>query len=181
MFRERLRKGEASPVAPVVPRSRGESGGRAGGKSRSSGTRCLKVTSWLRNSNPIRREGASDRVDGALRRALLVSAHPCAYFSRELHERQHRMFFLNGDQHEKEKRHPRLLEEKERAAASVVVGDGGPHQAPATRAASGAAGASGKAARDLDEIGTPRIVVGPPRIVGPLSIATASPCQSLSG
>jgi len=89
------------------------------------------------------------------------------------------MFFLNGDQHEKEKRHPRLLEEKERATAAVV-GNGGPHQAPATRTGSGAAGESGKTARHLDEIGTPRILATPPRIVGPLRIATASRCQSLS-
>jgi homoserine O-acetyltransferase len=73
------------------------------------------------------------------------------------------LFFLNGDQHEKEKRDPRLLEEKERAAAAGV-GNSRPNQAPATRAASSPTGESRQAARHIDEIGAPGIVA-PPRFM----------------
>ena len=64
-------------------------------------------------------------------------------------------FFLNGDQNEEKKRDPRLLEEKERTAASFGAR---PHEDPATYTASRAAGESGKATRHLDEIGPQRIV-----------------------
>jgi homoserine O-acetyltransferase len=80
------------------------------------------------------------------------------------------MFFLNGDQHEKEKRDPRLLEEKEGSAATCG-GNGRPNKAAATRAAPCAAGESGKAARDIDEIGASRIVAGSRVMRGTLCIA----------
>jgi hypothetical protein len=68
-----------------------------------------------------------------------------------------KVFFLNGDQNEEKKRDPRLLEEKERTAASFGPR---PDEAPATYAASRATGEIGKAARNLDEIGPQRIVSG---------------------
>ena len=68
-----------------------------------------------------------------------------------------KVFFLNGDQNEEKKRDPRLLEEKERTTASFGPR---PHQAPATCAPSSAASEIGEAARNVDEIGPPRIVSG---------------------
>ena len=63
--------------------------------------------------------------------------------------------FLNGDQNEKKKRDPRLLEEEE--GASTAFGDR-PNQAAAAGPASRATGESGKATRDVDEVRTSRVV-----------------------
>jgi hypothetical protein len=68
-----------------------------------------------------------------------------------------KLFFLNGDQNEEKKRDPRLLEEEERTAASFGPR---PHEAPAASTASRAAGESGEAACDVDEIGPQRILSG---------------------
>jgi hypothetical protein len=68
-----------------------------------------------------------------------------------------KVFFLNGDQNEEKKRDPRLLEEKERTAASFGTRS---HQAPAACTAPRAAGEIWKAARNVDEIGPPGIVIG---------------------
>jgi hypothetical protein len=66
-----------------------------------------------------------------------------------------KVFFLNGDQNEEKKRDPRLLEEKERTAASFGTRS---HKASTACTASRTAGEIGKAARHLDEIGPKRIV-----------------------
>ena len=80
------------------------------------------------------------------------------------------MFFLNGDQYEKEKRDPRLLEEKERSAATCG-GNGRSNKTPAARAASAPAGESRKAARHVDEIGAPGILAPLPAMRGALCLA----------
>jgi hypothetical protein len=127
----------------MLPRSRGESGGRAGGKSRGADTRWFKLTGSSRNSNAA---GHQPNL------GVLVSL--CLLFAeakRDLPERR--------PMYEEKKRDPRLLEEKERAATQL---DTGPHEASAAGSPSSAARESRKAPRHLDEIGTPRIVVGPP-------------------
>lgn len=63
--------------------------------------------------------------------------------------------FLNGDQNEKKKRDPRLLEEEE--GASAAFGDR-PNQAAAADTAPHATGESRKATGYVDEIRTSRLV-----------------------
>jgi hypothetical protein len=87
---------------------------------------------------------------------LLVRVNPFAYFWRK-----QIAIFLNGEPYEEKKRDPRLLEEKERAAAAFHTG---PYEAPAAGIPTTTAGESGKATRHFDEVGAQGIVVTSRRV-----------------
>jgi len=71
--------------------------------------------------------------------------------------------------YEAKERDPRLLEEEERVAASLSAGR---HEGPA--AASRAAGEDGKTARDVDEVGTTRLVTPAPVLRATIILALCS-------